>query len=237
MLIEKLVKTGLAESESKVYLALLDLGEALAGEISKKAQLNRTTVYDSLERLIEKGLVTFLISANRKIFKPASPENLLDSIKEKEKLVEQILPSLNQIYKSSKKEEETNIFKGRKGIKTILNNVLKIKEFVAFGSSGKFLEAMGHDFFLFQNQKKKLKIKSRIIEAESTRKSELSKIAYAKFKYIPNQFASPITTLIYGDKVAIMVWSEVPTATVINSKNVVDSYKKYFELLWQQARP
>jgi len=237
MITEKLEKIGMGGSEAKVYLALLDLGEALAGDISKKAQINRTTVYDSLERLIERGLVTFVISSNRKLFRPVSPDNLLKNLKEKEKLVEEVLPSLNQIYKRSKEEEETNIFKGRKGIKSVLNDVLKCKEFVAFGSSGKFLEVMGHDFILFQNQKKKLKIKSRIIEAESTRKSELRNVAYAQFKYIPNEFASPITTIVYDNKVAIMVWSEIPTATVINSKQVVDSYKKYFELLWKQAKP
>ena len=52
---EKLQKIGLNPNEIKIYLVLLRLGQGLAGEISKESQINRTTTYDSIERLIEKG--------------------------------------------------------------------------------------------------------------------------------------------------------------------------------------
>ena len=51
MEIEKLQKIGLNLNEAKIYLALLELGEAQAGKISKESQINRTTTYDGLERL------------------------------------------------------------------------------------------------------------------------------------------------------------------------------------------
>ena len=46
--ITKLEKIGLNLNEAKIYLALLELGQAQAGYISKKTQINRTTVYDSI---------------------------------------------------------------------------------------------------------------------------------------------------------------------------------------------
>ena len=69
-------KLGFNQSEAKIYLALLDIGEAQAGQISKKTQINRTTVYDSIERLIGKGLVTFVIQANKKAFQAVSPDKI-----------------------------------------------------------------------------------------------------------------------------------------------------------------
>ena len=126
MVIEKLQKIGLNLNEAKIYLTLLRLGSAQAGKISKESQINRTTTYDSLERLIEKGLVTFVIEANKKVFRPVAPERLLDQIKEKEKTIEEILPELNSIFKESKEKEETYIYKGRKGMISILQDILKI---------------------------------------------------------------------------------------------------------------
>src|SRR3989338_6893554 len=113
--IAKLQKIGLSLSEAKIYLALIRLGSAQAGRISKESQINRTTVYDSIERLIEKGLVSYVIEANKKVFKPVAPKIILEQLKEKEKITEDILPELNQIFTESKEKEESNIFKGRKG--------------------------------------------------------------------------------------------------------------------------
>lgn len=59
------------------------------------------------------------------------------------------------------------------------------------------------------------------------------KLAYASFKYIPDEFTAPATTFIYGNKAAIIVWSEIPIATLIISKDVAESYKNYFRLLWK----
>lgn len=234
--IEKLQKIGLNLNEAKIYLALLELGQAQAGEISKKTQINRTTVYDSLERLIQDGLVAFVISANKKVFKPVAPKRLLDQALEKESTIKEILPELEGLFSRSKEKEETNIYKGRKGIKSILDDILASKEYVAFGSSGRFLEIMKHDFMIFQKRKKALRINSRIILSESSRKTETVALAYADFRYVPDEFSAPTTTFVYGDKIAIIVWSGTPVATLIESKEVSKSYKSYFELLWKNAR-
>lgn len=234
--IAKLEKIGLNLNEAKIYLALLELGQAQAGDISKKSQINRTTVYDSLERLIQNGLVTFVISANKKIFKPVAPKKLLNQIEEKENAVKEILPELESLFVQSKEKEETDIYKGRKGIKSILDDILHSKEYVAFGSSGKFLEIMQHDFIIFQKRKKELKISSRIILSESSRKSETVKVSYAKFRFIADEFSAPTTTFVFRDRIAIIVWGETPVATLIKSKEVAKSYNNYFELLWKIAK-
>ena len=52
---------GLTQTEEKVYLVLSQSGISPASDIIKKTQLHRTTVYDVLNRLIEKGIVSFVI--------------------------------------------------------------------------------------------------------------------------------------------------------------------------------
>ena len=233
-----LEKIGFTANEAKVYLALLELGEAQAGLISKRSQVNRTNTYDCLERLADKGLVTFYLTSSRKMFKPVDPRAIMSYLKEKETVAEEAMPELLAAFNGKKQEEEAMIFKGRKGIKSVLNDIIKSsKSYVAFGSSGKFMEIMKYDFTLFQNQKKELKIFSRIIQAESARKNkELQRVAYANFRYLPDKFVSPTTTIVYGNKVAIIVWSTVPIANVISSKLAADSFSNYFEVLWKSAK-
>ena len=237
MEIESLLKLGLNKNEAIIYLTLLEIGESQAGILSKKTQINRTTIYDTLERLIEKGLVKYSISANRKVFKPIDPKTILEQLKEKTEIANKILPSLIKLHKGSKKKEDSNVYKGKKGIKSIFEDVLSHKEYVAFGSSGKIFETMKHDFVIFQKKKKMLKIKSRVIESESARKNrEFKKVSYAEFRYLPDEFAIPITIIIYGNNVAVIAWGEIPMASVITSEEVANSFRKHFNLLWKIAK-
>ncbi len=233
---DKLQRLGLSRNEAKIYLALLEIGEAQAGALSKKTQINRTTTYDALERLLEKGLISYSIQAGRKMFQASSPEKLMENIKEQEHTAKEIIPELQQVYHSSKTKEESHMHKGRKGIKSILHDILKYKEYIAFGSSGQFLEIMKHDFMVFQRRKKEQSIKARVILNESARKSETISFAYTQFRYIPNSYATPTSTFVYGDNSAIIIWGENPVAIVINSKAIAKSHRSYFELLWKQAR-
>lgn len=234
--LNQLPKIGLTNTETKVYLALLRIGASQAGIISKESEINRTTTYDALERLIEKGLVKYNISANKKVFSPVAPNRLLDQIKEKERAIEEALPELNKLFEQTKEKQESNIYRGIKGIRSILNDILSFKKYVAFGSSGRFIDIMKHDFYLFQKRKKDLKIKARVILSKSDKKTEQVKVAYTQFRYIEDEFSSPTTTFVYDNKTVTIIWGEVPIATLISNKDVADSYRNHFEALWKVAK-
>ncbi|MBS3061902.1 MAG: hypothetical protein J4215_04955 [Candidatus Diapherotrites archaeon] len=233
-----LMQLGLSETEARIYLSLLRRGAMQAGAISKEAQVNRTTTYDCLERLIADGIVTYSIEANRKVFHPAPPNRFLDLIKEQEKTAVELLPELERQYKARKETEETNIYKGKKGIRSILQEILKYPNYEAFGSGGRFLEIMEHDFLAFQKRKEAKKIKSRIVVNQSARKTQGIREAFGSFRFVSDEFTGgPVTTFIFGNNVAIVVWAETPFATVISSPEAAKSFKNHFELLWKTARP
>ena len=54
-------------------------------------------------------------------------------------------------------------------------------------------------------------------------------------KYIDKGTESEAVFNIYGDKIAIIIWSEPPEAVVIKNKSVSDSFKYYFDLIWKKA--
>ncbi len=79
-----LTEIGLSANESKLYLALLEAGISTAGEIAKKSHVHRTNTYDSLQRLVEKGLVNYIERDQTKYYEAAPPKDILRYVKEKE---------------------------------------------------------------------------------------------------------------------------------------------------------
>lgn len=231
-----LQEVGLSNTESKVYLALLSLGSALAGEITKKSEVNRTNVYDALERLIEKGLVTHIISSNRKVFEPVNPERLREILKEKEGKLDSIMKELVNSYESNKNEEEATIFKGKKGIISIFENVLKERKTVCvYGAERRFTTMFPAYQKIWHKERKKLGIKVSIIWNEKFRRKR-EDFPLLSRKYLPKQYDFPSTVLIYGDCVATIVWGDWPIGFLIKSKEVAKSNQNFFNILWKVAK-
>ena len=97
-IILSLESIGLSKNEVIVYLDLLGVGKSSAGDISKRVDIHRSNVYDTVEKLIKKGIITQTFEENRKVFYPISPKKLLDYFKQKEYDLEtnkEILPRLD----------------------------------------------------------------------------------------------------------------------------------------------
>ncbi len=239
-----LEQLGLTKIEAKVYLALLKLGSTTTGPLVKKTELHRATVYDVLKRLMEKGLVTFIIKEKTKYFQATNPERFLDiaeeqkqEIEKKEKEIKEIVKNLQLIQEQAKIKESASIFQGRRGIKTIFEDILNYQEYYAFASKGKFKEILGVYFDQFQKRKKQKKIKAKILIDESLKGSDYVKSIHGEVRFLPKEYNYPTATFVYDDKVAFFVFTEYPTAFLIESKEVADSYKSYFEVLWKSATP
>ena len=234
-------KFGLSQSEVKIYLALIGLGASLAGDITKKANINRSNCYDALERLIEKGLVSYVIKANRKYFQAETPEKFLELIKEQEKQlkdkeqeIKEILPKLIEKSKLSIEKPGATIYKGKKGIKSIFEDVLRYKELWVFGSSGKFKEVLGPFFTLFQKRIKQNKIICKLIVSKKVRNTDIT--SHAKARFLSEDYITLSSILVYGNKVAIISWTENPVGFVLEDKQVADSYRTYFKFMWGIAK-
>jgi hypothetical protein len=59
---------------------------------------------------------------------------------------------------------------------------------------------------------------------------------FYEYRVLPPQLSSPNVAFIYGARVANVVWSEAPTAFVVNDAAIAANYVDYFNLLWEQAR-
>jgi len=230
---ETLKELGLTEHEAKVYLALLELGPSLAGQISGKTGIHRRNVYDITERLVKKGVIGYVIKNNRRLFEAVNPDKFLNILKEKQSELEESLPELKLLYQKTKEKQETNFYKGTEGLKTVFQDQLEDnKEVLILGASHSAFEILPFYFKWYDIDRKKKKIRARIIASEPLKKS----IPLAELRYLPQKYANPLAINIYKDKVAIILWKKEPLAVVIKNSEIADSYRMYFELTWKLAR-
>ncbi len=54
-------------------------------------------------------------------------------------------------------------------------------------------------------------------------------------KVLSKKFDSPLALNVYADKVGMLIFSDQPIGILIEDKQVAESFKKYFSLLWGMA--
>ena len=235
---EKVTKTleklGFSPNEIKVYLTLNKHGSTKAGRISKLASIDRSSAYNALKLLIEKGLASYVCIGKVKWFQAVGPRRLLDYLKEQEEDVQEIIPSLQELHKSAKIEGQVRLFKGIKGVKSVFLDIIRTgKNNYVFGSEGQFSQRMPEFALQFERMKRETKIKTRnLIRKGRTELDEKT----SEYKYAPSISESPAVTNIYGDKIAIIIWTDEPEAIIIENPSAAKAYKSYFDFMWNHSK-
>jgi len=230
----QLREIGLSGSEAKIYLTLLKLGEATVAEVSQHSGLHRTNIYDSLEKLKEKGMCSYLSKENKQFFRAAEPESILNYLKEKENSVAQIIPELKKMQAIVEEKVIVEVFKGAEGLKSVLRDVLaKKQEVIGYGLAGqmrKFIPEFAKFYFREQN---KYKISHKFIYTEGISQPPSK---YYEIRYLPKEFKSTTINLCYSDIILDLIWEPEMVAVRIKSKQLVDGFKTQFKLLWERAK-
>jgi len=230
---ELLKQLGFLEAEIEVYMALLKLGPSMVSKIHQEIGLHRTHIYDLLEKLREKGLVSTFIQSGKKHFQASPPSNILSYIEEKKEAVKDFLPELEDLMKLPKEETKIELFKGKNGLKTLLQDVIKTgKDYFVMGSIKKFEDIIQFAFPHFLKKIEKLKIKERII---CDKKEKVLKIKTGEYRYLSGDYLFPSSFWVYGNKVIIFIWHLPYFAILINNKDVAKTYRNYFEFFWKLA--
>jgi len=227
-----LERVGLSQGEIEVYITLLKLGSALVSKISQETGLHRTNIYDTLEKLREKGLVAYVIQENRKYFSASHPDKLLDYIKEREAEIKNILPELKSYASFPRSESIVEVYKGKEGLKTVLKDILKEKQdYIVFEEEGYIEKVLPHFYPQFNKQLNKEKIRVKVL----TKDTKIAKRSLMEMRALPEFLSFPSATAVYGKKVAIFVWDEPYHAILIRSKQVAEGYRSFFRQLWKSS--
>lgn len=236
---EVLQELGFSKNESKVFLALLSTGPVSAGVVADKTKLHRTNVYDALSRLIEKGVVSYIIAKNNtKIFEAGDPDKLVSLLKDKEKLLNNIMPQLKLEKQLSQKKTTAHVYEGVKAFQLALYNLLNYEKTIYIYGLPKHAPDMVKSFIMgFHRQRieKKITMKHIYNENAQERIKFLNSMSYTEAKYLPEKFNTPVSTMTCGKEVLIINWQKPLTFIVIDNETLAETYQNYFDVLYTNA--
>lgn len=237
-----------SDKESKVYLALMELGSCKVNDIAKKTGLNRTSVYDLLESLLQKGLVSKYKKGATTLFNALDPKRLLSYLdrekeeqaktieKQKEK-VNELLPQLISLQNIQTTKPKIQFFEGEKGMREAYEDTLTSKDTIlAYANVQTMHEALPNFFPEYYKRRAENKIFIRAILPRnelSIERAQHNQEEMRDTRFLPDGDASFSPEVnIYNNKILIASWKE-KMAIIIESKELADLQKLTFNLLWE----
>ncbi len=243
---KSLENIGFTKNEAGVYVALLELGRGTVAKIAERAGINRTTGYNLLSTLVQRGMVSSSGKGARQEYVAESPDRLVAYMKkEAEGLVanlstaSSLVPELKSIHNVSERPK-VRFYEGKEGIESVYEDTLTSTEPIrAYAAVDDMHKTLPDYFPKYYQRRVKEGIGIRAIipataigkdraEKDRAEMRETALIPSDKFSFTPE-------INIYDNKVMIASWRE-KLGIVIESAEIADAMKKTFELAWAEAK-
>ena len=250
MELSNLKEIGLTEGEIRIYAALLDLGDCTRTQLAKKSGVSPSKIYDVVNRLVEKGIASVVKKDGVIHFSPANPERLMDFLKkkgsdlEKEvRIIQNLMPLLLMKYKNKEESTDIEVFYGWDGMKTVYNEIAKTltvgdTNYVFGASLGQDVKQSGIFFSQYAKKVKKSGFKIKVIFNENVRGHAERESFYTsppnEARYLYQDTFAEIN--LYNNFVLFVMLLKRPIIIRVRNKDAVDSFKKFFDTMWKQAK-
>jgi len=230
---EQLTRIGLTDNQSKIYLSLLKLKRATIKQVAKECGFHRTNIYDIMEELKEKGLVTFYKEGKSSYYSAVDPKNLSVMIDEQKEILNTMLPTLSGLFNFQHEDVNVQVYKGEQGMKIAFNNILKTKKKIYCGLNikGQLREQLP----IYATQFYRIMKEKEILYKGIYTKEYKVKGHKTEIRYIDPKYDTPVATHIYDDVVLIEIWQPTMIAIEIRSQQIADAYMDQFNMMWKSA--
>lgn len=245
--LEELEELGLTDGQVKVYTAILELGIASINKIQEKTALDRRAIYDIINKLTEKGFITYMIEGGKKTYQCTHPRNLNEEIKKKQKTLESLtkkLPTIKDIYSFKRPSIRAEVYRGNDAMKSLLNEALEYDATHWIGGNSGVEEQTGQAMKTWfkhwmerrvEHKKSMYDLVDYGTHLEDYKPTDIKKHKKHYYKYcaLPKDLCAPMVIIIFGNKVAQVLWSKQSFAFVLESKEIRESFMKYFNYFWK----
>ncbi|MEK9180766.1 MAG: helix-turn-helix domain-containing protein [Patescibacteria group bacterium] len=239
---------GLTPNEIKIYECLIENGELSVSDISVKAQIHRRNAYDAISRLLDKGLCFQVVSKNENLYNAVDPAKIAEMLGEQQKRILEILPILKKKYKNHLSAEEALVYRGYEGQKNIWRDMLQVgADVYSIGAKAQWFDERlrpARDKFFKEANRKKIKHYLLFDYEVKTKLPNFAKNYPGKsyqFRYLPKEYSTNSIANIFGDYlitytgIALGKMRDNTAFFVLHSKDLAESYRKWFWCLWKQS--
>lgn len=236
MIEEVLQELGFKRRESQCYTSLLELGSSKVGEIVRKTGIPSSKIYEILDKLMKRGLVSYVIKNNIKHYQATDPKSLINFVEEKKKKIEQVLPELLLKQKLSHKQS-VDMYEGQKAIFTLFVDLISDakpnESYLVFSINEENKTDQANLFFknlAVRRKEKKLEVRLlKNIKYYVKEKHTNLKLRYTNFNL-------PQGITIFKNYVILLSWVESPVAIKIESEIFASQLRNFFNDLWKIAK-
>lgn len=242
-LLKELEQFGWENKKARIYLAALELGEAKANSIAKKAGLARPTAYDILEKLSQEGLISFYEKRGVRYFIGENPEAMQRQLQAKQTTLAELMPQLKSVYNTIDAKPRIRFYEGLAGVKAIFEDTLTVRDKFLAGilSMADLYKTPGKKFMDdYVTRRIQTKIKLRVIRSQTKEVEETwpsSAKESRELRYAPEGMIFPETLYIYDNKVAIIGTQKDNFGLIIESGDFHQTQENLFNALWSVSRP
>ncbi len=243
---QTLMEVGFSKNEAKVYVSLLETGPASATKIAEVSGIHRVNVYDSIEKLKERGLVGFLQNNGKRVFQASSPDLLLTLPKTMEMKIRNILPELQLKNQLAPQKSDVGIYNGSDFRRNKTLELLEVKDnIISFGVPPYVVaKILGKDWTEGFHQRR-IKNKQTIYHlynyGAKDRVKYLNTLPYTKARYVDPENDQTVETVLCGEHIMIIAYPEDQDSRKLvtiymKSQQIADAYRKYFWILWEKGK-
>jgi len=252
MNIRDLRKIGLTEGEIRIYDALLELGETTRTMLAKKSGISPSKIYDVTNRMVEKGIISVVKKQGVLHFSAANPERLKDFLRRKEEeiqeergIVEALMPSLLARYGETREQLDVEVFYGWEGMRTVYWDIVRAlgkgdDNYIFGASMGQDPEQADLFFSKYYREVERKGFRVNIIFNENVRGHRERTGSYEghrrhRVRYLHQDTFSELN--FYKDTVLFVMLLKKPIVIRVRNKEAADSFRKFFQTMWKQAKP
>lgn len=239
---DELKAFGLEDKKARVYLALLEMGQAKAHEIAHKAKISRPTTYDILEKLATDGLVGAYEKHKIRYYIANDPERIKRNLLDKQRSLENLLPELRSIYNSLTSKPKIAFYEGVEGIETVFEETINARN--------KNLRGILSMYDLFKIPGKRYMddyVKRRVqlgynLQVIRSRPKEVAETwptsheEFRELRYAPEPMVFDMTMYLYDNKVGLISTVKENFGMIIESQEYSRTMGYLFQALWQVSR-
>ena len=231
---EKLNQTlkdiGLDENEARVYLASLSLGPTTVLKIAKGSGVKRTTIYNVIDSLKEKGLMKVELNGLKQTYSAENPEKLELMLERRKNEFQNKLPEFMALYKLKGGESTIKYYTGLKAMQNIYLDTLKeIKtheEYLVITNQEKWFN-LDKDFSQrYTDERAKLNIKTRLLFQDSQISQEHKKFERnfnETIKIIPRDKPLNVDTVLLPNKLIVLELTPPYMTVIIENRSTLIS--------------
>ena len=244
MKLSKNILTGLnlSEAEAGVYLAALELGQATMQALAYKSKVKRTSIYNFIEELKEKGLITETKKKKRRVYSAVHPEQLVEIEKTRVTELQKILPELLAVHNKSSSKPRVTFYDGLEGTKQVYADMLKDKQpILAYEDLEHMRAGMRSTFYdTWPAERARRNIPFKSISRDSATAREFTKDNIRLLRQTKFLQSSDLKTEIniYGNKVALMSFrTKPPFCVLIEDHDIAETLRVTWNELWKRLGP